>query len=100
MKAGSVAALAAFAIAPLLAQEFRGTFSGTVTDAQGAAIAKARVVATETQTGNKSETFTESSGHYNLPFLKPGVYQITAEAPGFNQAVRQGMTLETGETPK
>jgi hypothetical protein len=45
----------------LSAQEFRGTFSGRVTDAQGAVIAKAKVVATETRTGTKSDTTSEDS---------------------------------------
>lgn len=38
----------------LTGQEYRGTFSGIVTDPQGAAVPKATVVATETRTGVKS----------------------------------------------
>ena len=94
-----VLALATLAIASLHAQEFRGTFSGSVTDQQGAAIAKAKVVATEVQTGNKSETYTEATGDYTIPFLKPGTYEITAEAAGFKTALRKGLTLRTGEHP-
>ena len=93
-----ITALAIFPVL-LLAQEFRGTFSGSITDPQGAAIAKARVIATETQTGNKSETLTEATGEYSIPFLKPGVYEIAVEAAGFKRAVRQGLTLNTGEHP-
>ena len=45
-------ALAALAgTAGLFAQEYRVTISGSVTDAQGAAIPKATVVARETRTG-------------------------------------------------
>jgi hypothetical protein len=83
----------------LLAQEFRGTFSGTVSDAQGAAMAKVKIVATETRTGAKSETFSEGSGAYTIPFLAPGEYEIAAEAPGFKKFVRQGLTLGMGEHP-
>jgi len=73
----------ALAIALLLAvvvpaQEFRGTFSGTVTDAQGGGIAKAKIIATETRTGAKSETVSEASGAYTIPFLAPGEYEIAA----------------------
>jgi hypothetical protein len=85
--------------ATLCGQEYRGTFSGSVADAQGAAIPKAKVAATETETGNKSETTTSATGEYTIPFLKPGAYKITAEAPGFKQFVRQGLTLATGEHP-
>src|SRR6478672_9546300 len=85
--------------AALPAQEFRGTFSGTVTDAQGAAVAKAKILATETRTGAKSETVSEASGAYTIPFLAPGDYAITAEVAGFKKFVRQGLTLGMGEHP-
>ncbi len=83
----------------LCAQEYRGTFSGTVTDATGAAIANAKITATETRTGSKSTAVSEASGSYTIPFLAPGTYEITAEAPGFKKAVHQGMTLSSGASP-
>ncbi len=94
----------ALAIALLLtvgsfAQEFRGTFSGMVTDAQGGAIAKVKIVATETRTGARSETYSEASGAYTIPFLAPGEYEIAAEAPGFRKSVRQGLALGMGQHP-
>jgi hypothetical protein len=60
------------------AQEFRGAISGSVTDPGGAAIAGVNVNATETRTGAKSKTVTDAAGAYTLPFLPPGVYEITA----------------------
>src|SRR5437867_1378666 len=83
----------------LSAQEFRGTFSGSVTDAQGAGIAKAKITATETRTGSKSTVYSEASGAYTIPFLSLGEYEIAAEAPGFKKLVRQGLTLSAGERP-
>jgi len=90
--------LAMFATA-LTAQEYRGTFSGIVTDPQGAAIPKAKVIATETRTGVKATAICEDTGAYSIPFLAPGEYEITAEAPGFKRALRQGLTLSAGEKP-
>src|ERR1017187_9335516 len=63
----------------LFAQEYRGTFSGTVTDAMGAAVPKAKVIATEIHTGTKTTVFTETSGAYTIPFLPPGEYNMSAE---------------------
>jgi len=83
----------------LVAQEYRGTFSGTVTDPAGAAIPKAKIVATETRTGSKTEGVSEASGAYTIPFLPPGQYDLTAEAQGFKQYVRHGLTLSAGESP-
>jgi hypothetical protein len=84
---------------PLFAQEFRGTLSGSVTDPQGSPVPKTKVVATETRTGSKSETFSEASGEYTIPFLTPGVYEITAEAQGFKRFSRAGITLSSSEHP-
>jgi hypothetical protein len=94
----ALATLLVFSVG-VFAQEFRGTFSGSVTDAQGAAIAKAKVTVTETKTGAKSETVSETSGAYTIPFLAPSDYQITAEAAGFKKYVRVGVSLGMGEHP-
>jgi len=50
MKVVFSAALVVAAAATLWGQENRGTISGSVTDGTGAAIAKAKVTATETRT--------------------------------------------------
>ncbi|HEY3839437.1 MAG TPA: carboxypeptidase-like regulatory domain-containing protein [Bryobacteraceae bacterium] len=84
--------------AVLSAQEFRGTFSGTVTDSSGAAIPKAKIVATETGTGSKTTVYSEGTGAYTIPFLPPGNYDITAEATGFKQYVRNGLKLSAGDS--
>ena len=54
-------------------------------------------MATETQTGTKSETVSEDSGQYTIPFVAPGEYEITAEVTGFKRYVRSGLTLNIGE---
>ena len=83
----------------LSAQEFRGTFSGSVTDAQGAAIPKAKIVAIETRTNTKANAVSEATGEYTIPFLAPGIYNISAEAAGFKKYTQQGITLSAGEHP-
>jgi hypothetical protein len=99
MKACSVACAIILVATLLPAQEFRGTFSGLVTDAQGTAIPKAKITATEKATGNKSETLSSATGEYTIPFLTPGVYEIAAEADGFKTSKREGLTLSLGEHP-
>jgi hypothetical protein len=85
--------------AALSAQEFRGTFSGSVTDESGAAIPKAKILVIETRTGTKTPAVSEDSGAYTVPFLAPGVYDITVEAPGFKKFTRHGVNLSIGEHP-
>lgn len=96
MKIHVLAALVLVPIAASLAQENRGTLSGSVTDSTGAAIARAKVIVTEMRTGVKATASTETSGAYNLPFLPLGEYEISAESPGFKKYVQQGITLSAG----
>jgi hypothetical protein len=91
--------LAGLVVSALVGQEYRGTFSGSVTDAQGSAIPRAAVTAVEIRTGTKTIAITETTGEYTLPFLLPGEYTITADAPGFKRVVREGLKLSAGEHP-
>src|SRR5215475_1447121 len=75
------------------AQETRSTISGSVTDPTGAVIPNVRVVATEVRTGVKTPTTTDTAGQYNIPFLPPGQYEVSADAAGFRPFVRKGLTL-------
>lgn len=92
-------AVAVCAAATLCGQEFRGTFSGTVTDPSGAPIPRVKITAREIHTGGKSETLSSASGEYSIPFLSPGDYELIAEAPGFKVHTRRGLTLSIGEHP-
>src|SRR5205814_10163973 len=81
------------------AQEFRATIGGAVTDSTGAAVANAKVVVTEINTGTKVETVTDSSGHYNAAFLLPGDYEVAVRIEGFKEFVRRGIHAGAGEHP-
>ncbi len=99
MKVVFLAAVFLAATAPLFSQENRGTISGSVTDATGAAIAKVKIIARETNTGVQTSVNSENSGAYTIPFLALGEYSITAEAPGFKKYTQTGITLNAGEHP-
>ena len=83
----------------LFAQEFRGTISGTVTDPTGTAVAGAKVTVTETHTGTKNESLTNSGGQYTAPFLLPGDYDIAAQVQGFKEFMRKGVHVGAGDHP-
>jgi hypothetical protein len=80
-------------------QEFRGTISGAVTDPTGAAVAGAKVVATEVRTGTKVQTVSESTGQYTLPFLAPGEYDLSTTFSGFKEFIRRGIQIGAGDHP-
>ncbi|MBS1858005.1 MAG: carboxypeptidase regulatory-like domain-containing protein [Acidobacteria bacterium] len=99
MKAGFLAAILLAVSVPLFSQENRGTISGSVTDSTGAAIAKAKIIAKETNTGVETTVNSESSGAYTIPFLALGEYSISAESPGFKKFTQTGITLSAGMHP-
>ncbi len=79
------------------AQTTSTTILGTVTDATGAVLPNAKVVATNTGTGQKREATTSSTGDFNFPLLDVGLYDVIIEAAGFKQAARRGVVLEINE---
>src|SRR3981189_1296915 len=68
--------------------------NGTVTDATGAAVPNAKVVATNQATGVESATQTDTAGAYLFPSLPIGIYRIQVRAPGFQSALVANLKLE------
>jgi hypothetical protein len=83
----------------MLAQEFRGTISGAVTDPTGAVVPGAAVTVRETRTGTVNRTTSDADGQYVVPFLLPGDYEVTVTAKGFQTVLRKNVTLQSQEHP-
>ncbi len=66
------------------AQTFRGTVTGTVTDASGAAIPGASVTLTNPSTNEILKVTANGAGDFNFPELSVGTYRLTVSAPGFS----------------
>ncbi len=94
---GKVAALSVLTVLCLQAQETRGAFSGTVTDATGSAVAGATVTLTNTETNTVTQVTTNSTGYYEAPLLIAGSYQMVVNNSGFKKYVRSGLTLGLGQ---
>lgn len=80
------------------AQTVTGTLSGSVTDAAGAVVSGAKVTAKNTETGLAREGATNDEGHFNMPFLPLGLYDVTAEAQGFQKVVKTSVSVELNKT--
>jgi hypothetical protein len=81
----------------LAAQEFRATVTGRVSDPAGLAMPGVTVTATNTQTNETATAVSNSEGVYALPFLRPGIYKVTAELQGFNKYEQDKVQLELGQ---
>jgi len=75
----------AFFLLPFMAaaQESRGSIQGRVFDATEAVIPNAAIVATNLATNSKVQGSSNAEGFYNLLYLLPGDYALTATAAGF-----------------
>jgi hypothetical protein len=79
------------------AQDPRGSIRGRITDASGSVVPGASVAAVNAATGVGADAQTNADGMYNLPFLLPGIYTVTAELSGFNPASRTGVQVRVSE---
>src|SRR5438094_3511680 len=93
LRAVLLAALSAVLGTTALAQS-TASLSGTVSDATGAVVVNAKVVATNQGTGVESATQTDTAGAYLFPSLPIGIYRIQVIAPGFQSAIISNLKLE------
>ena len=78
------------------AQVEQATITGTVLDEAGGVVPGARVVAVQAETQVSRETLTNGAGHYAIPYLPVGTYELTAELKGFSRARVTGVRLRVG----
>jgi hypothetical protein len=83
---------------PAVAQESRGAVTGVVADASGAVLPGVTVTVTNVETNVSSEATTDGEGRYQVRYLNPGVYSITAKLDGFKTVVRSDLNVRVGET--
>ncbi len=77
----------------LVAQTFRGTILGTVTDPAGYLVAGATVKVRNVGTGLERTSTTSADGSYSFPELPIGTYTVTVTQPGFQAFVTTGVAV-------
>ena len=80
-----------------LAQEYRGTILGRVTDPSGAAVPGASVAVQSVETGVIARSTSNDTGNYQVPFLTPGEYTVSIEHSGFKTVRRPGIRVEVNQ---
>ena len=79
------------------AQTITGTFTGTLSDASGAVLPKAKVSATNIATNIAYTATSNEAGIYNLLFLPIGDYRLAAELQGFKKSQLGPFKIETNQ---
>lgn len=90
-------AVAAFIGVPAQAQLTTGSVTGTVTDAQGAVIAKATVTLTNNDTGVTREVETNDQGAFAFDRVRPGMYTLRISSQGFSTAEMKNVEVTVGK---
>jgi Carboxypeptidase regulatory-like domain len=78
--------------------QFSTGVTGRVADPTGAVIPKAAVTAHNELTNEDINTVSSSSGDFSFTSLKPGIYDISATAPGFDTASETGVHVQLEAT--
>ena len=80
------------------AQLVGGGIQGTVKDAQGAVLPGASIVVRNVGTGASYEQTTDPGGHFQVPALPPGEYDVSVSITGFRAVAHRGIRLTVGQT--
>src|SRR5436305_10763 len=79
----------------VVAQSNKGTIVGSVKDPNSALVPNAKLVLTNSSTGEAREATSGPDGTYTITNLEPGKYRLFASATGFQPLVYQEVTVET-----
>src|SRR5690349_6075969 len=83
---------------PIAAQSVQATVTGRVLDSSGAGVPNVAVEARNVDTNAVTATLTNSTGQYTTPYLQPGRYSVSVEAPGFKKLIRDNLVLNIAQT--
>src|SRR6267142_803149 len=95
-----ITALCAIGGANAFAQLQSGRILGSVYDPQRAGIPGATVTVTNLATNIARTVITDAQGNYVVTPLDPGTYRVSAEVPGFQKTVRDGLVLTVGQSAR
>src|SRR6201996_4340094 len=85
---------------PAWNQQTTAAITGSVVDEGGATINNATVTVTDTDRGTLYTAKTNEGGLFNFARVPIGNYQIKVEAPGFQSAEQNGVTLVLNQTAR
>jgi hypothetical protein len=98
--AASLLGILGFAAMLAFGQGGTGTFTGTVTDPTGLAVAGANVQAKNTETGAIYTGASTAAGNYTVPNVPVGTYEISVTVSGFKTYTHTNLTIAAAQTLK
>jgi hypothetical protein len=77
-----------------VAQSDSSSLSGTVTDASGALLPNAKATIRNEATGTENVVTSNASGIFIVPNVRPGIYTVKIEAPGFQTSTLTSVNVD------
>jgi hypothetical protein len=71
-----------FAALPSAAQSISGVIAGSIRDQQNQPLPGATITVANRETGRTYQASSDEAGHYRVPEISPGSYDVTVEFPG------------------
>ena len=93
----ALAAMLALSGGQLLFGQATGSFSGTITDATGSALAGAKITVTAPATGLTRSAVANTAGEFIVPLLGVATYRVQVAQQGFQTAVSDNIRLQVDE---
>src|SRR5579863_6563358 len=87
---------ALLSLSTLCAQQTLGSVNGTVLDTSGAAIAGAKVTASDTETNFSQSATTKANGFFQIFNLPVGSYTVSISRDGFQSETLTGIGVQQG----
>jgi hypothetical protein len=84
----------ALAVSPAIYAQATGSISGNILDKSGSAVPVATVTITSLGTGLTRAEKADGSGHYLIPLLPVGNYNVHVDATGFQSAESKDLNLQ------
>lgn len=94
----ATALIAVFFVVSASAQTDTSRITGTVTDAQGAAVPAATVTIVDTAKQVTRTAQSSADGNYDFPGIPPGNYTLTIEKTGFKKSVQTNVQAQIANT--
>jgi hypothetical protein len=82
----------------LHAQTATGSIVGIIHDPSGNAVPNVQIRLLNRATNQSATAASNDQGYYSFPLLRPAVYQITVQAPGFKELVQDNIQLDVAMT--
>jgi hypothetical protein len=89
--------LVSFAALPLAAQSISGIIAGNVRDQQSQPLPGATITVANRETGRTYQASSDEAGHYRVPEISPGSYDVTVEFPGMQTVKHTEVVVSVDE---